>query len=213
MSIINGLSTIAPAIGQIAKGLAQDTENENRLAERASLINRAPVVAAPDAVKPPPSPFVPTADSEAHGNALDAATVGRAHDVYQGLVARGLDPATAIGFAANAVLESRANPATGAGDMGASHGLMQWRGPRYEGFVGKFGDSTNLDDHLDYIMHEINGPEAKAWQAIQTAANDPAAKAAAVSQFFERPKNTVAEIARRSSIAQRLASQFLKDNG
>lgn len=208
MSLLNGIAALGPGLSSLASNMAKDEELRNRvpLLERGA----APVVDTPSPTAKPA--FVPVADSAAHGNALDAATIGRAHAVYQGLVDRGMDEATAIGFAANAVQESRANHATGAGDMGASHGLMQWRADRFDRYVQQFGhapEKGTLDNALDYIMHEVNGPEARAWKAIQAAPLDPAARAAAVSQFYERPKDTAAEIARRSSIAQRLASQFL----
>lgn len=153
----------------------------------------------------------PMGDSAEHGNALDADTIGRAHEVYRGLTERGMDPATAIGFAANAVQESRANPNTNPGDMGASHGLLQWRGDRLARYVQMFGhapEKGDLNEQLDYIIHEATGPEAGAWKAIQSAPRDPASQAAAVSQYFERPKDTAAEIQRRASIAERLATHF-----
>lgn len=153
----------------------------------------------------------PMGDSTEHGNALDADTIGRAHEVYRGLTERGMDPATAIGFAANAVQESRANPNTNPGDMGASHGLLQWRGDRLARYVQMFGhapEKGDLNEQLDYIIHEATGPEAGAWKAIQSAPRDPASQAAAVSQYFERPKDTAAEIQRRASIAERLATHF-----
>lgn len=205
MSLLNGITALGPALTSFAGNLAKDEELNQRipLLER-GVPREAP---APDPAKPGPYTG-PSSDSATRGNALDPETISRAHQVYLGLVQRGMDPETAIGFAANAVQESRANPATDAGDMGASHGLMQWRDDRYAGFQSKFGNSTNLDDHLDYVMHEISGPEAKAWQAIQAAAQDPASKAVAVSQFYERPKDTAAEIVRRGFIANQLAGHF-----
>lgn len=161
------------------------------------------------ATTPGAVPSAVLADDPATGNKLDKGTLERAQAVYQGLVQRGMTPSTAIGFAANAVQESRADPNTNPGDMGASHQLMQWRDDRYAGFVNKFGKSNKLDDALDYILHELSGPESRAWAAIQAAPDDPSAKAAAVSAHYERPKDQAAEIARRSSIAQRLASQFM----
>jgi hypothetical protein len=142
---------------------------------------------------------------------VDDDTAARAKLVVEGLVARGMKPADAIGFAANAVQESAANPNTGAGDMGASHGLLQWRGDRLNGFVQKFGHAPehgNLDEQLDFIVHELAGPEAGAWQKIQAAPDDPMARAAAISQHYERPRDTANEIARRSWIANQLASRF-----
>lgn len=216
MSILNGLGAGLTSFGA---DLGKDAEAED--ARRASLINAAPpaAVAAATPVAPPPNPLagprVAATDTDTHGNKLDPATLARAHDVYQGLMARGMDPATAIGFTANAVQESRADPGTGAGDMGASHQLMQWRGPRWDAFTAKYGQSASVDDALDHIMAELKGPEAGAWAKIQATDADPAAKAGAVSAFYERPKDTQAEIARRGYIANALAGHFaqLASNG
>jgi hypothetical protein len=213
VSLLNGIGALGSGLTSFA-GAAIKDEADKAESARASLLNAAPP-AAP--VAPPPSPgsappvTAPASDSAAHGNALDQATIDRARAVYDGLVQRGMDPETATGFAANAVQESRAMPNTGAGDMGASHGLMQWRADRLDNYVKMFGhapEKGNLDEQLNFIMAEVNGPEAKAWQNIQAAANDPAAKAAAVSQHFERPKDTLAEIARRGFIANQLAGHF-----
>lgn len=212
MSILNGLGAGLTSFGA---DLGKDAEAED--ARRASLINAAPpaAVAAAAPVAPPPNPLagprVAATDTDTHGNKLDPATLARAHDVYQGLMARGMDPATAIGFTANAVRESRADPGTGAGDMGASHGLLQWRGDRLAAYVAKFGhppEKGDLNEQLDFVLHELGGSEAGAAKAIASTPADPAARAAAVSQFFERPKDTQAEIARRGYIANALAGHF-----
>ena len=154
---------------------------------------------------------VPMGSSGNHGNALDAATMARAKEVYTGLVSRGMDPATALGFAANAVQESRADPHTGAGDMGASHGLMQWRGDRLQNYIAAYGhppEKGGMPEQLDNIVREVSGPESRAWSAIQQAAYDPGARAAAVSRYYERPKDTNAEVERRAYIARRLQAGF-----
>lgn len=211
MALLDGISSLGSGLSALAGQQANDLAEQQT---KKPLLNDVP--SAPET----PAKLTPTyADLNAsitsgtnHGNALDAATLDRAHQVYLGLTARGMDPNTAVGFAANAVQESRANPATGAGDMGASHGLMQWRDDRYANYVAKYGNSMKLDDQLDHILSEVSGPEAKAWQAIQSAPNDPAAKAAAVSQFYERPKDTAAEIERRSYIANQLAGHFAQRN-
>jgi hypothetical protein len=211
MSLMNGLASFGSSLNAFAGDVAKDEEAR----ARPSLLNGA----APPEQKlaPPPtsapSPLTSASDSAGHGNALDPATVSRAHQVYLGLVDRGMDPTTAIGFAANAVQESRADPGTNPGDMGASHGLLQWRGDRLANYVAKFGhapEQGNLNEQLDYIMHEVSGPEAGAWKAIQASAADPASRAGAVSQYFERPKDTAAEIARRGYIANQLAGHFAR---
>jgi hypothetical protein len=154
---------------------------------------------------------VAATDTDTHGNALDPATLARAHQVYLGLTQRGMDPSTALGFTANAIQESRADPGTGAGDMGASHGLLQWRGDRLAAYVAKFGhppEKGDLSEQLDFVLHELGGSESGAAKAIQAAADDPASRAGAVSKFYERPKDTAAEIARRGYIAKALAGYF-----
>ena len=99
----------------------------------------------------------------------------RAQAVRDGLIKRGLDPDTATAFASNALHESAARPDTGAGDAGASHGVFQWSGPRYEGYKSVFGhapDNAPLDQQLDYVMHELNTTETAAREQI-AAAQDP----------------------------------------
>lgn len=207
MSLMNGITSLGSGLNAFAGRAATDLT---------APVTRAPLLETPApepmaAAVPPASAAPPTADTATHGNALDSATIDRAHAVYQGLVDRGMDPSTAVGFAANAVQESRADPTTGAGDMGASHGLLQWRGDRLDNYVRKFGHAPehgDLNEQLDFIMHEVGGPEANAWKTIQAAPLDPVSRAAAVSQYFERPKDTAAEIARRGWIAGQLAQNF-----
>lgn len=210
VSLLNGLGAFSSGLTTFAGAALKDEANKS-----ASLLNAAPApvapVVAPVSPQSAPVASAPVSDSAGHGNALDAATIDRAKAVYDGLVQRGMDPETATGFAANAVQESRAMPNTNPGDMGASHGLMQWRADRLDNYIKQFGhapEQGNLNEQLNFIMSELNGPEAKGWQNIQAAAQDPAAKAAAVSQFFERPKDTLAEIARRGFIANQLAGHF-----
>ena len=162
----------------------------------------------------------PRADGSA-GNALDGPTVGRAKLVHDGLVARGTDSNTAWGFAGNAVQESRADPHSQPGDNGAAHGLFMWRdsddgGRRYTNYVNRYGhapEQGTLDEQLDYAMVELRGPEARAWSNIQKAGDSPGEKAAAVSQFYERPTDTEAEESRRWGIASRLAAMAAGDSG
>ena len=128
-------------------------------------------------------------------------------------MARGMDSNTAWGFAANAVQESGANPNSLPGDNGAAHGLFQWRdsndgGRRYTNYVNKYGhppEQGTLDEQLDYTMHELNGPERRAWTNIGRAGDTAGEKAAVVSTYYERPRDTGAEESRRASIASRLA--------
>jgi hypothetical protein len=207
MSLMSGIGAGIGSLGTYAGKAMTDLALE----DRTPLLSRpaAPVVATEPTPAAPAAALEPTAGS--NSGSVDDATAARAKLVVEGLVARGMKPADAIGFAANAVKESGANPQTGAGDAGASHGLLQWNGDRLAGYVQKFGHAPEhgtLDENLDFIMHELSGPEASAWKMIQAAPDDPMARAAAISQHYERPKDTANEIARRSLIANQLASRF-----
>jgi hypothetical protein len=131
----------------------------------------------------------------------------RARLVYDGMIKRGADHATAAGWAANALHESSANPNTGPGDRGASEGLFMWTGPRLQAYIAKNGHSPRgapLDEQLDFIMHELETTEAPARAYLDRAA--PEDKAAVISREFLRPKDREGEQQRRSATAQRLAT-------
>jgi hypothetical protein len=150
------------------------------------------------------------APAPATSGTIEPDALARAQAVRDGLIKRGLDVDTATAFAANALHESSANPNTGPGDQGASHGLFQWRDDRYNRFGSVFGrplDNAPLDQQLDYVVHELGTTEGAARDRI-AAAQGPAAKAAAVSQFYLRPKDVQAEISRRSGTASQLVSQW-----
>ena len=150
------------------------------------------------------------------GTGLDPATSARAKLIHDGLVTRGMDSNTAWGFAGNAVRESRADPHSQPGDMGAAHGAFMWRdspdgGRRLTDYVNKWGhlpEQGSLDEQLDNVMYELNGKEAHAWNSIRRAGNSAGEKGAAVSEFYERPKDTAAEESRRWATSQALAGLF-----
>jgi len=150
---------------------------------------------------------IPDQDTEEHGNALDPYTTMRAMMAYNGLTQRGMDPDVALGYAANFVQESRADPYTRPGDAGASHGMPMWNGSRLAAFRARYGhdpEQGGLDEQLDHIMWENEGPEAENYRKVLLTPGGAVGKAAAVSQYWERPKDTVSEINRRSWIARQL---------
>src|SRR5579872_4265121 len=133
----------------------------------------------------------------------------RAAAVRDGLIKRGMQPDGATAFAANALHESKANPFTGAGDAGASHGIFQWNGDRLAAFKAANGgllpEQTSLDKQLDFVVSELNGSESLAKGRIM-GAQGVADKAGQVSEAYLRPKDTVPEMQRRSATALRLAN-------
>jgi hypothetical protein len=110
-----------------------------------------------------------------------------------GLVQRGVAPHIAEAFALNARDESGLNPGINEiapivpGSRGG-FGLMQWTGPRrraLEAFAAERGvpvDDPNLQ--MDFLMTELQGPEAAAWNAISSAGDTGTAAAAIVNKFL-----------------------------
>jgi hypothetical protein len=146
----------------------------------------------------------------APGGPIEAPAQARATLVRDGLIKRGMDPETATAFAANALRESAANPNTGPGDGGVSQGLFMWNGPRntaYQQIYGHTPQGAPLDEQLDFVMHELNGPESLARDRINQA-QGVAGKAAQVSEAYLRPKDTVPEMQRRSATALQLQRQL-----
>lgn len=112
-----------------------------------------------------------------------------------GLVARGMAPHVAQAFALNGQDESGLDPGINernpivAGSRGG-FGLMQWTGPRrkaLEGFAAQRGASVaDPDVQMDFLMHELQGPEAAAARSIM-GARDASSAAVAIARDFLRP--------------------------
>jgi len=113
----------------------------------------------------------------------------------EGMIQRGLPEHVADGFLMNFQDESGLNPGineanpTVPGSRGG-FGLYQLTGPRrtaYEQFAAQRG--VPLDDpdaQLDFMIHELQGPEAAAAQSILSAP-DAGSAAAAIARDFLRP--------------------------
>jgi hypothetical protein len=116
-------------------------------------------------------------------------------DIYSGLVSRGMAPHIAEAFVLNMRDESGLNPGINEiapivpGSRGG-YGLYQLTGPRrraYEAYASERGlPLDSVDAQLDFMMTELQGPEAAAWQKI-SAAPDTGQAAAAVVNYFLRP--------------------------
>lgn len=116
-----------------------------------------------------------------------------ASDVLSGLIARGMPPHIAQAFVVNGMDESglrtdinEAAPVV-PGSRGG-YGLMQWTGPRrraLEAFAAERGVApSDMDAQLDFLMYELQGPEASAWGQISAASDTPTAAAAIVNSFL-----------------------------
>lgn len=140
---------------------------------------------------------------------LDPGTKGRALEVVNGLAQRGMPHDAAVAYAANAVGESRADPHTQPGDAGEARGAFMWEGPRlaaYQVRNGHLPEQGSLDEQLDHVMWENNGPERQNYENVLMTPGGPEEKAKAVSTYWERPKDVGLNEDRRSEIAKQLAS-------
>jgi hypothetical protein len=113
--------------------------------------------------------------------------------VYNGLIQRGMTPDLAAAFVLNFKDESGLNPGINEiaplvpGSRGG-YGLYQLTGPRrraYEAYAAELGvPLDSVDAQLDFMMTELQGPEARAWGKIQAAGNTGDAAAAIVNHFL-----------------------------
>lgn len=101
--------------------------------------------------------------------------------VYNGLIARGLDPLHAAVIAGNIQQESGFRSNAINGKEGAL-GFLQWEGPRrvaLENYAAQRGTSpTDPNTQLDFIVHEFGGSESGAAKAFLAANNLTDANAA-----------------------------------
>lgn len=126
--------------------------------------------------------------------------------IRAGLIQRGMPEHIADAFILNFKDESGLNPSITEAAPNVhgtrGRGLYQLTGDRREAYEAKFGDRYDIDSQLDWLMYELNGPEARAGQAIFAAPDTGQAAAAIVSKFL-RPaeKHRIARVARYTGSA------------
>lgn len=141
-------------------------------------------------------PPAPATEAERVGVDTMAALGKNPEDVIRaGLKARGMPDHIAEGFIMNFKDESGLNPNINEaapvvpGSRGG-FGLSQWTGPRrvaLENFAAERGKSVgDTNTQLDFLMSELQGPEARAARSIY-ATNDAGSAAAAIAKDFLRP--------------------------
>jgi hypothetical protein len=115
----------------------------------------------------------------------------RAKYAYQYFISQGFTPEQAAGIVGNLQAESGANLDSlynSAGGGTGARGIAQWRGPRTQAFVNRYGttpDLATLDQQLDFIMYEFNTTEKSAYNAVKNSATSAEA-ATAFDSLFER---------------------------
>lgn len=169
-----------------------------------------------------PGPPIKAADpSNPEAIASDAMTaLGKGatpEGIKAGLVARGMPEHIADGFVMNFQDESGFNPGINEvaplvpGSRGG-FGLAQWTGPRrkaLEAFAAERGmPVSDPGVQMDFLMTELQGPEAAAWAKISGTQNAGEAGAAIVNSFL-RP----AEEHRRAREAEYLGGAGMPSGG
>lgn len=117
--------------------------------------------------------------------------------------AQGWTAAQSAGIVANLQSESNFNHKA-VGDNGQAYGIAQWHPDRqaaFKAWAGKDIRMSSLEDQLAFVHWELTqGNERDAGNRLRqtTSARDAGR---AVSQYYERPKDTEGELARRGSLA------------
>lgn len=141
------------------------------------------------------------------------------------LIQRGVPLHIARGMVANMIAESRLDPGINEiaplvpGSRGG-YGLNQWTGPRrrqYEAFAAERGAPLDdLDTQLDFTLWELQNTESRAWNALQSAADEVEA-ARIYSEKFLRPgiphmENRLAHARRLAGVNPGTASEATPQN-
>lgn len=154
----------------------------------------------------------PSGGSSGGGGSVSIPSGDVAAQVRSGLIERGLPEHVADAFLINFQDESGLDPGINEiapivpGSRGG-FGLYQLTGPRrrdYEAFAAERGvDPSDIPAQLDWLMYELEGPEARAAQSI-LGAKDTGTAAAAIVNNFLRP----AEQHRAAREARYLGGQY-----
>lgn len=194
----SGSAALGQALGGILSGVVAQQkvaeEEQGRKALGAALLGLAQ--SQPAALAPMSGSFAPTASgySPASGTPMLGGTPGgnktNAQEVYTGLVSRGMPSFLAAGITGNIAKESnfRLSIADNRGE--GSVGLIQARGDRLAALkdlgAQSGRDPFSLDNQLDHIVNEANGPEKRAFD-IASQAKSPGEAAYLLAKHYERP--------------------------
>jgi len=131
-------------------------------------------------------------------------------ETVRALIDKGYTPAQAAALAGHVMQESGFDPSN-VNKGEDAHGLVQWRGDRWQGlqdFAKAQGKSpTDPLVQMDFIGHEMRGPEAKAGAGFM-AAPDVASASAALKPYIRYADPGGAQTALRTNNAVGLLAQY-----
>lgn len=189
-----GLARVAnAAAGAFRGGAADEAERTGRADWQSRLA--ATLAGAGGGAAATAAPVNPVSSPMGNAAAAGVASSPDASMIREGLIKRGVPVPVADGFIMNFRDESGLNPGLNEakpivpGSRGG-FGLAQWTGPRrvaLEKFAHNTGRSvSDVDTQLDFLMHELQGPEAGAAKSFLSA-KTPQEAAVAIAQNFLRP--------------------------
>lgn len=150
------------------------------------------------------------------GNAANLGPVSIGGNVQAGangaieyFMSKGWTREQAAGIAANLHAESGFNPAA-VGDGGLAYGVAQWHPPRQANFrqaLGKDIRGSSTTEQYAFVDWELNNTERAAGDRLRKA-RTAEASGAIVSEFFERPRDTISERTKRGALAERFGAGY-----
>lgn len=214
-----GLARVANALaGSVRRGQIDDQIEANNAYNTQQYGDITKALLGGSSPSPAAAPMpTPSMGAQAAATAPGVAVPSSANaaEIRDGLIKRGLPGHVADAFVVNFQDESGLNPAINEkaplvpGSRGG-YGLYQLTGPRrvaYEQFAQQRGvDPADTNAQLDFLMTELQGPEASAAKGILSAP-DTATAAQAIARDFLRPapqnlEPRLARYAKLSGVAQ-----------
>jgi hypothetical protein len=135
-----------------------------------------------------------------------------AGQAMQYFISQGWSHEQAAGIAASIKGESDFNPQL-PGDRGLAYGIAQWHPDRQANFqkvMGKPIRESTFGEQLQFMQWELTNTEAPAGGRLRGAKTASEA-GAAVSQFYERPRDVEGEKRRRAASAEQMMKIQLPD--
>lgn len=111
--------------------------------------------------------------------------------VFDYLKGKGLDNDYAVRGIYGNLMQESSGRIDNRGDGGSSYGIAQWHNDRMNNLFNKYGSSPTLDNQLDYLWEELNGPYKKVLDQLRNSKNVEEATRIFQDQF-ERPSPTSA---------------------
>ncbi|MGH7195722.1 MAG: phage tail tip lysozyme [Candidatus Saccharimonadales bacterium] len=169
-----------------------------------------PDITGQDATPPAANNCVAFSAGDCASGVSASITGNNPKDAYKFFVQNGYTPAQAAGIVGNLMQESGGGVSPTAHTPGnPAYGIAQWQDARLVAmrtFVqGEGKNPSGLSGQLDYLLHELNGSESAAAQAVK-ATSTPKAAAVAFEQSYERAG--IPEIQNRIANAQLVFKKY-----